>query len=74
VFIRLATAEQRCIIDESRTENIALGGGGWQAMRYVPGWGKWYKATDFLAGTEVYGTPFCTTDEWSAEFQSKDFD
>jgi hypothetical protein len=53
-----------------------IDGGVWEAKRYVPGnvYGKWHPATDDLVGTDVYGTRGCTTQPWSEEFKSIDFD
>jgi hypothetical protein len=51
-----------------------LDGGGWTVRRFVPGNGKWHPATDYLVGTDVYGTTGSTTDAWSIEYKSDDFD
>jgi hypothetical protein len=56
--------------------NIAtqLDGGGWTVRRFVPGNGKWHPATDYLVGTDVYGTAGSSTEAWSLEYKSSDFD
>ena len=53
-----------------------IDGGGWDARRYVSGTGydKWHPATDLLVGTDVYGLKGCTTQPWSEEFKSSNFD
>jgi hypothetical protein len=51
-----------------------LDGGGWEAKRFVPGNGIWHPATDWLVGTDVYGTKGSTVEAWSIEFKSSDFD
>ena len=53
-----------------------IDGGGWIPKRYVPGTGydKWHPSTDLLVGTDVYGLKGCTTQPWSEEFKSSNFD
>jgi hypothetical protein len=56
------------------TSNID--GGDWEVKRFVPGngFGKWHPAKDQLIGTAIYGTKGCTTQPWSEEFESINFD
>ena len=53
-----------------------IDGGGWTLIRHVPRGNNWYRATDQLRGTDVYGTPCgakCNK-EWSIKFSNQQFD
>jgi hypothetical protein len=67
-----------CGYDASQVVDFAIDidSGGWEARRYVPGsgYGKWHPSTDQMVGTDIYGTKGCTTQQWSEEFKSIDFD
>jgi hypothetical protein len=48
--------------------------GTWSPVRYFPElYQKYYKATDGLQGTEVYGTHHGTIEEWSIGFSGPEF-
>jgi hypothetical protein len=67
-----------CAYDASQVVNFAIeiDNGGWEARRYVPGssYGKWHPSSDQMVGTDIYGVKGCTTQPWSEEFKSIDFD
>jgi hypothetical protein len=77
-FLLTRNYKTACGYDASQVVDFAIdiGSGGWEARRYVPGngYGKWHPATDQLVGTDVYGLKGCTTQPWSEEFKTIDFD
>ena len=44
--------------------------GGWVRVRHVPSGNYWHPATDFLAGTDVYGDQNDDTNAWSVGFEN----
>ena len=67
VYIRTLAPEMRRFQIEAGHKFLRAR--GWVKVRHVPAaLKKWHRATDHLAGTEVYGDPHNAAEEWSVKW------